>query len=526
MEAEILRLHHAEKWLVGTIARQLGLHHSTVRRVLAQAGITAARQGKRRSIADPYLDFITVTLERYPRLGAARLYAMVSERGYGGGPDHFRSIVARMRPRPPAQAYLRLRTLPGEQAQVDWGHFGKLTVGHAERALMAFVMVLSYSRQVFVRFYLGAAMANFLHGHVEAFEFYGGVPRTLLYDNLKSAVLERRLDAIRFNPALLELAAHYRFLPRPVSPARGNEKGRVERAIGYIRTSFFAARSFTDIDDLNRQAHQWMTVAAGGRRWPQAHERSVAEVFAEERGRLIALPDNPFPTDERVEVRVGKTPYVRFDRNDYSVPHEHARRTLVVMASLHTVRVLAGADVVATHERSFDRDRQIEDAAHVQDLVEYKRQARGHRGIDRLYHAVPATQELFRAMAARGANFGAATSALVRLLDMHGAGALEIAVREAIEQGVPHLGAVRQILDQHRAAEGRPPPLSAATAHDPRIRDLVVRPHALTDYDSIEHNTQAPENHDDNSDQQPIDDQQPTHDDRASQDDKPASRNA
>jgi len=119
VEAEILRLHHAEKWLVGTIARQLGLHHCTVHRDLAQAGITAARQGKRRSIADSYLDFISVTLERYPRLTAERLYAMVTERGHGGGPDHFRSVLARMRPRPHSPAYLRLRTLPDEQAQVD-----------------------------------------------------------------------------------------------------------------------------------------------------------------------------------------------------------------------------------------------------------------------------------------------------------------------------------------------------------------------------------------------------------------------
>ena len=149
---------------------------------------------------------------------------MVKARGYTGGPDHFRHRIAQLRPRRPREAYLRLRTLAGEQAQVDWAHFGKLTIGRAERPLMAFVVVLSYSRYPFVRFYLGASLANLIRGHVEAFSVLGGTAKVLLYDNMKSVVLERRGDAIRFHPTLLELAAHYRFEPRPVAPARGNEK--------------------------------------------------------------------------------------------------------------------------------------------------------------------------------------------------------------------------------------------------------------------------------------------------------------
>src|SRR5213593_1900657 len=205
LEAEILRLHHTEHWPIGTIAAQLRVHHATVRRVLAQAGIPAAQQTVRASMVEPYLAFIAETLAKYPTLRASRLYTMVRERGYPGAPDHFRAIVARLRPRPAGEAYLRLRTLPGEQAQVDWAHFGKLTIGRAVRPLMAFVMVLSYSRHLFLRFYLGAAMNYFLRGHVEAFAWYNSVPRVLLYDNLKSAVLERMGEAIRFHPTLLEL---------------------------------------------------------------------------------------------------------------------------------------------------------------------------------------------------------------------------------------------------------------------------------------------------------------------------------
>jgi transposase len=120
LEAEILRLHHTEHWPVGTIATQLRVHHSTVRRVLAQAGEPAAEKTVRGSIVDAYRAFMVENLTKYPRLRASRLYQMVRERGYPGGPDHFRALVALLRPRP-AEAYLRLRTLPGEQAQADWG---------------------------------------------------------------------------------------------------------------------------------------------------------------------------------------------------------------------------------------------------------------------------------------------------------------------------------------------------------------------------------------------------------------------
>src|SRR6185503_7018327 len=253
-EADILRLFHAEKWRVGTIASQLGVHYTTVQRVLRHAGVEAKVLSTRASMADPYVPFIIEQLGKYEGLCASRLFEMVKERGYPGGAEHFRRVVGRYRPRKPAEAFLRLKTLPGEQAQVDWAHFGKLQVGQAERPLWAFVMVLSYSRRLFLRFFAGASMPYFLRGHVDAFDALGGVARVLLYDNLKSAVLERHGDAIRFHPTLLAMSAHYRFGPRPVAVARGNEKGRVERAIRYVREAFFEARTYADLGDLNRQA--------------------------------------------------------------------------------------------------------------------------------------------------------------------------------------------------------------------------------------------------------------------------------
>jgi transposase len=126
LEGKILRLHFGERWPIGTIASQLHVHHSTVRRVLAQAGVPEARRFRRPSLVGPFLPFIEQTLEKYPRLPASRLFHMVKERGYPGAPDHFRHVVARMRPKAPAEAFLRLRTLPGEQAQVDWALAGGL----------------------------------------------------------------------------------------------------------------------------------------------------------------------------------------------------------------------------------------------------------------------------------------------------------------------------------------------------------------------------------------------------------------
>lgn len=484
-EALILRLHHAEQWPPGTIATQLGLHHSTVRRVLAQAGVAREIVSPRPSMVDPFLPFMIETLTKYPRLRASRLYAMVKQRGYPGAADHFRAMVARHRPRPPAEAFLRLRTLPGEQAQVDWAHFGKLTIGRATRPLVAFVMVLSYSRRLFLRFFVSAAMPAFVRGHVEAFASFGGVPRVLLYDNLKSAVLDRVGDAIRFHPTLLELAAYYRFEPRPVAPARGNEKGRVERAIRYVRDSFFAAREYVDLDDLNAQARAWTEGDAQDRPCPEDRSRSVREVFAEEQGTLLGLADDPFAADERVEVEVGKTPYVRFDLNDYSVPHTQVRRTLVVVASPSTVRVLDGTQVIATHPRSLDRGQQIEDPAHVADLVAHKRAAREHRALDRLHQSVPHSRELLRAVAEHGGNVGSLVHHLARLLDAHPAAELEAAVVEALDRKTPHLRAVRHALDRARLDRGAPPPVPLHLPQGRRLDTLVVKPHALSTYDQL-----------------------------------------
>lgn len=485
IEANILRYYHVEKWRVGTIAHQLHVHHSVIKRVLLQAGIPRINLTRHKSLIDPYLPFILETLKKFPTLTASRLYAMVCERGYAGKPDHFRHLIAFHRPRPFAEAYLRLRTLPGEQAQVDWGHFDYITIGRAKRPLMGFVMVLSFSRKIFLHFFLNQRMSNFLQGHEAAFQAFGGVPRVLLYDNLKSAVLERQGDAIRFHPTLLSFAAHYRFEPRPVAVARGNEKGRVERAIRYVRDNFFAARQWKNINDLNAQAVDWCEGQAANRLCPEDTSMTVKEVFLQEKSKLFVLPDNPYPTFDREEVSVGKTPYVRFDLNDYSVPHTHVRRILTVIATNDKVKVLDGQQVIAEHARSYDKKQQIESKEHIDALIDFKKKAGQHRAQDRLIKSIPSCAEFLSQAAELGYSLRTITRNLLHLLDSYGANELEIAIKEALRRKVPHTNAIRFSLEKRRQEIKLSPPVNLDLPHDARVRDLVVRPHKLDDYDQL-----------------------------------------
>jgi len=346
-------------------------------------------------------------------------------------------------------------------------------------------MVLSYSRRIFLRFFLNARMENFLRGHVDAFTEWRGIPRVVLYDNLKSAVLERHGDAIRFHPTLLEFAGHYRYEPRPVAIARGNEKGRVERAIRYVRDNFFAARDFVDLEDLNRQAEAWCNGVAADRRCPDQNTLSVREAFAEEQPRLLNVPDTVFPLIELVEVSVGKTPYVRFDLNDYSIPHTHVRRPLTVLADLDYVRIVDGSQVLVRHRRSYDKGAQIEEPTHIEALTQHKRAARGHRATNHLVLAAPACQTLLLRAAERGDNLGTITVTLMRLLERYGAAELQAAILEALERDVPHPNAVRLALERRRELRNQPPPVALNLPAHVLAKDVVVQPHNLDIYDQL-----------------------------------------
>jgi transposase len=389
LHAQIRRLFFAEHWRLNTIADQLGVHHDTVRRAVEADRFVRTGTQVRPSTLDPYKAFIRATLEQYPRLRATRLWAMVRERGYPGSAIQVQRYVRTVRPAARAEAYLRLDTLPGEQAQVDWGNFGAMRIGSTTRTLSCFVLVLSWSRACYARFAFDQTLESFLRGHVEAFAALQGVPRTILYDNLKSVVLERIGDHVRFHPRLLELAGHYHYAPQPCAVARGNEKGRVERFIGFLRHAFFAARAFASIADLNTQLTQWIAEVAHVRPVPDRREQRVADALADEQPRLLPLPAHPFSCHLLRAVTSGKTPYLRFDGNDYSIPHTLIRRPLTLVAAEDVVRILDGPTEAARHVRSYDRGQRLEDPAHLAALTAAKRHAHELRGRDRLRHACP-----------------------------------------------------------------------------------------------------------------------------------------
>jgi transposase len=497
--ARMRRLFYAEHWRVGTIATELGVHHTTVVRALNREQLVGAAVMRRvpTSVLDPYKPFITDVLAQHPRLRATRLHAMLQGRGYPGGVLAVRRYVRTVRPRR-AEAYLRLQTLPGEQGQVDWGHFGKIPVGHAHRPLVCFVLVLSWSRAMYARFALDQSLESFLRGHVEAFDALGGVPRTLLYDNLKSVVLERMGDHVRYHPRLLELAGHYHFAPKPCAPYRGNEKGKVERTIQYLRHAFFAARRFADVADLNRQLTAWIAETAHRRPVPgDPARRTVEEALAEEQPRLLPLPQHPLACTLLRSVSSGKTPYVRFDGNDYSIPHEVVGRPLTLVADEHTVRIVDGATELVRHVRSYDHRQAVEDPAHLTALAAVKRAAHELRGRDRRRRLCTHAADFIDALAQRGHPLLGETRRLLDLLDRFGAPALEAALAEALGRGAVSAAAVAHVLDQQLRARRTPPPLAAVLPDDPRVRDLHVTPHALALYDALSTSPETPHDDDD-----------------------------
>ncbi len=483
LKTQIRRLFYAEHWKIGTIAAELGIHHDTVRRAIGTESFAAAtKQQARARLTDPYEEFVRQILKQYPKLRATRIFEMVRQRGYTGSVITLRRLVATVRPSP-REVFLRLRTFPAEQAQVDWASLGEVTIGRARRKLSCMALILSYSRALYLEFFFDQSLENFLRAHVRALHSWGGCPRTLLYDNLKSVVLERRGDAIRFHPRLLELAAHYHFAPRPCHVARANEKGRIERALRFVRESFFAARPFTTLERFNEQAHEWLQQIAHQRPWPQDRSRCVAEVFAEERAKLLALPSHPFDTELMVSIHSKKTLYLRFDLNDYSIPPQAEGKALTLVASDTRVRVLDGTQLVASHRRSYDRGQLVADPAHQQALLAQKRKAWAAAPSDRLTRAAPEAEELLQGAVEKGESLSHQTRQLLLLLEDYGPEALRAALCQALERQTPRASAVAFLLQRSRRA-GRTA-LPVDLSRHPELEALDVHPHPPEDYDEL-----------------------------------------
>ncbi len=481
VEAEIRRLFFAEHWKRGTIASQLGVHPDVVTRVIGPLGRKAHPERPDTRVLEPFLPWVDETLARYPRLVSTRLYDMLRERGYQGSVRTLRRYVQDARPRPKTEAFLRLQTLPGEQAQVDWAHVGQLQVRGGQRALWVFILVLAYSRACFAELVFSLDVHSLRRSLVRAAVALGGLTRQWLFDNAKTIVLERQGDAVRFHPLLLDLAARLHVQPRLCAPRRPQEKGGVERAVRFFKERFFAARSFHSLEHGNAQLAEFIQTIAHRRPHPRWPERSVADVFDEEQSRLLVLPESLPLTDLVTLVPVDRTAFVRLDTNRYSVPHVYAGRTLTLCASDTEMRLLDGDQPVAHHDRSWGRNQWLELPAHRSALVQEKRAARELKGRDRLRVEVPEIEPLFERWVDAGRNLGSMVSRVIVLLDAYGAPVMRQALTEMIARGTHDPGALAILCEQQRRQRGDRPPRVVAFGDHVRERDVV--PHDLGGYD-------------------------------------------
>ena len=481
-EHEIRRLHDVEKWKRGTIVAELGVHADVVDRVLDRGADRALVVATSKpTLVAPYEAFIDETLKAHPRLRATRLFDMLRLRGYEGAIRTLRRHVAEVRPVPRGEVYLWAERLIGEQAQIDWAHVGSLAVTGGMRPLWVFVMVLAYSRAMWAELVFDLTVESLRRSLVRAARYFDGVTRQWLFDNPKTVVLARHGDAVRYHPGLLEIAGALRVQPRLCRPRRPTDKGGVERANRFLHDRFFAARTITSIEDGNRQLLDFIRDIADVRQHPRFRDRSVAEVFAEEKPRLLSLPAVLPETDLVAPATVDTTAFVRFGTNLYSVPPRYARKTVTLVASDSEVRVLEGADVVAKHERSWGKHQRIENHEHRRELLEQKRAGRTPKMRDRLLAQIPGIDALYTRWVDVGRNVGLMTARTGKLLDLYGADVLATAVTDVLACGLHDPGALALRCEQARRAAGAPMPVALELgAHVP---DCDVTPHDLAQYD-------------------------------------------
>ena len=482
MRAAMRRLVLVEGWKIETVARHFRVHHATVRRALCDEPPGPKAAGK--SGLDPFKPYLIKRLTDLPELSAIRLFSEIKERGYQRSITLLRGYVAMVRRPRHRKAYLRVEPEPGEQAQVDWGSFGHLRIGGTQRPLSVFSMVLSWSRTLFIDFSLDQQMETFLRMHLRALESFGGVPKKILYDNLKSVVLHHVGSVVQFNPRFLAFAGHCLFEP-VAAPVRYPEaKGRVEASIKFIRHSFFYGRSFSSLTDLRAQARAWCNETANQRLHATTRARP-AERLLVEHPRLRALPARPFDTDLVVPLIVSKEARVHLDTNTYSVPPEHVGKTVHLRADDSTVRILDGDIEIARHARSYDRRHAIEDPVHIEKLLERRTGAKGPKRKQRLESMSPESRLYLQEIARRKINLESEVDKLHRLIALYGQPDVLAAMAQALAKRTLGARYVRALVDQARFAKGLPEPAFPIVTGNPVADDLTVEPHPMETYDAL-----------------------------------------
>jgi len=384
--SRIKYLKEREGLTVPQIASELALDPRTVRKWVTEPFRSRATP-HRASKLDPFKHDILRMLETYP-YSAAQILQRIRENGFEGGYTIVKGYVRKVRP-PKSRAFLTLSFAPGECAQVDWGSFGTVPVGSTRRRLSFFVMVLCYSRMMYLEFTVSQTMEHFLGCHQNAFHFFGSVPKKIMVDNLKSAVLNRMLGrGPVFNPRYLNFAHHYGFSIEPCNVGKGNEKGRVENAVGYVKKNFLAGLDIPDFSALAPAARTWLDTIANVRIHGRTRQRPV-DLFEKERPFLSPVPENLFDVGTVSHLRASSQFRVTLDTNRYSVPAEYAGLPLTMKAYPDRVCVYHDQKLIGRHVRSYDRDQDFEDPDHPRELLNQRKKARDQKIFSRFLTLSP-----------------------------------------------------------------------------------------------------------------------------------------
>lgn len=460
----------AEGLGIRAISKRVGVHRRTVRAAL-DAERPPTRSGERRgSIVDPYRGWLLARIEQYPELTAAALFRQLVERGYEGGYSLVKQCVAELRPRT-KRAYLTLSFEPGECAQVDWGVWKGVDVPGGRRRLSFFVMVLCHSRMLYAEFFPGEAMEYWLRAHRNAFEAFGGVPERVMVDNCKTAVLKPRRagSPAEFNPIYEDFASHYGFGISACNPGRPNEKGRVENAVGYIKSAFLAGREPCLPEALAPALSDW-TANVANRRIHGTTGRRPLELFEQvEQRALRALPAGPHECGSVRTATADSRFRVIVDDNRYSVPSSAASRK--VQVSRHADRIVIRAlngELLADHPRSFGRKQEIADPDHERALVLKMRHARDRQRLTHFLSLGPDASGYLAALRERRAAWRRHVDRINALAECHGRSALARSLADASEAGAFSAEYIHNILEARTRAMPEAGPL-----HVTRRADLL-----------------------------------------------------
>jgi transposase len=417
-------------------------------------------------------------LDTHP-YSAQQIFQRLREEGYRGGVSILRDYVRLIRP-PQRPVYLKLHFARGECAQVDWGAFGSIAVGNTRRRLSFFVMVLAFSRQMYIEFTVSQTMEHFLACHEHAFTAFGGVPVKVMVDNLKSAVLHRLAGvAPVFNPRYLDFARHHGFAIEPCNVARGNEKGRVESGVGYVKKNFLNGLELTEFAAIQAAAQVWLDTIANVRIHGETQQRPI-DLLIQERPHLGPL--NPHPYDiARTFTSVASSQFrITLDTNHYSVPVSYAHRKLTVKAYPDRICIYFDNQLIARHTRHYGRHQEIEDPDHAKSLIAQRRRAGEQRLLMRFLALSPDAAAYYDGLEQRRFNAHHHVRKILALAEIYSVELVARAISDGLAFEAFSAEYITNILETRMRALPEPGPLQLTRRHD--LLDIDIDPPDLNDY--------------------------------------------